>query len=125
LVVLKREGGRVTAISNFSPPKGLRADQVLTSGLFGLPTTTSDDLTQAIRRYSDLKGKAKLSGRQQAEKTLLFDALSRQLTRSETAFEGEIRREVSSALERRLDNSFDRETVNFEIIRQLRELALS
>ena len=43
--------------SNLNPPRDRRADQVLTSFLFGLLSTTSDDIIQKIERYAHLKRK--------------------------------------------------------------------
>jgi hypothetical protein len=130
LVILRRDGDKVIAVEDIAPPKGLRADQVLTSDLFGLATTSSDDLTQAIARYSQLRGKADLSIGEREEEERLFDHLQNKLTRSETPFETEVRIQVTKALEsfrrRAFDDearSFDKQSVEFEVLRQLRKLA--
>lgn len=124
LIVLQRDGTSVTAIQDIAPPKGLRADQVLTSPLFGLASTTSDDLTQAVARYSYLRGKGKLTDAEKHEEKKLFVQLRQQLSSSETEFETEIRKQVSLAIKRLRDKTFDPQAVDFEVLRQLRNLTL-
>ena len=54
IVVLKREDNYVKAESDLELPRGQRADQVLTSFLFDLPTTTDDRTKEDIHRYVSL-----------------------------------------------------------------------
>ena len=132
LIVLRRDGDAVTALEDVAPPRGRRADQVLTSDLFGLATTTSDDLTQAVSRYSQLRSKPKLTPSERQEKARLFKTLHAQLTSSETSFETEVKSQVTKALENIRRGAFDeraakfdKEAVEFEVLRQLRNLASS
>ena len=55
LILLQQGPEGVEVRPDLNPPRGRRADQVLTSYLFGLPSTTSDDVIQAIERYAELK----------------------------------------------------------------------
>jgi hypothetical protein len=54
LVHLGWNGEAVQATSGLPPPRGLRADQVLTSYLFGLETTTDDETKQEVERLAAL-----------------------------------------------------------------------
>lgn len=125
LIVLKRDGNRVVAIQDLSPPRGKRADQVLTSELFGLATTTSDDLTHDVARYAQLRGAGKLSEGEEREAAELFTRLQTQLTSSETPFETAVKEEVSKALSKLAQGALQSDAVSLEVIRQLRKLASS
>ena len=52
-------------------PEGLRADQVLTSPLFGLETTLSEQVRAELARYGELHAQQRLSAQEQEEYTRL------------------------------------------------------
>jgi len=54
LVHLRQNGTAVEAISGLKPPRGMRADQVLTSYLFGMETTGDDETKRQVERLSEL-----------------------------------------------------------------------
>ena len=63
IIVLKRnEQKEIVTITDMPSVNHLRADQILTSFMFDLPTTRSDETVKEIARYSSLLGKENLSG---------------------------------------------------------------
>ena len=88
--------------------KEMRADQILTSPLFGLVTTRSSGAVSEINRYSALIGKADLDERERAERDDLHAKLSSSLKIGET----ELERRVESALVQTLDTETDARTVH-------------
>jgi hypothetical protein len=88
----------VSIDSKLKPPRGLRADQVLTSYLFGL-TTSSDDRTKyEIERLSDLLGKPQRSVREEKEINKLRSILNEKLGSAETELERRVSRAVENVL---------------------------
>ena len=55
LVLFEHTTDGVQIKGGLRPPRGRRADQVLTSYLFGLPWTTSDDVVKKIEQYDQLQ----------------------------------------------------------------------
>lgn len=105
-------------------PRGRRADQVLTSFLFGLGSTSSNALKQAIDRVAELKQKGKLSGDEQRDLAELRRFLDHALG-CETEMENVVSRAVDLAIEELLREQiahYDPETIRFEIIRQIRAI---
>lgn len=123
LIVLKREGASVRAFDDLDPPRGMRADQVLTSYLFGLSSTTSDDLASDVARYYDLRSKLQRTTAEESEQAELEVRLTSKLTGSETEFQTAVRMEVAKALAARRDYNPDPKAMDFEIMRQLQALA--
>ncbi len=95
LIHLRQADDCVAVKSGIKPPRGLRADQVLTSYLFGLETTSDDKTKFEIERLSKLLSRERLSDEQQAEVESLRASLDRKLGTGET----ELERRVSSAVE--------------------------
>ncbi len=127
LILLRQMSSQVEAIDELIPPRGLRADQVLTSYLFGLDTTSDNETKSQIERLSALLSpNAAHTPRTPHEIESLRVSLKKKLGSEET----ELERIVSSAVQEVLASSSSliqppQEAVNFEIKRQLRELLSS
>jgi predicted ATPase len=68
IVLLRRDEQRkIEAETDVPPVDDLRADQILTSPLFGLQSTRGDETTGAIERYAELVGKARPSAAERDE----------------------------------------------------------
>jgi len=85
----------------------MRADQLLTSPLFGLITTRGVNATQDINRYSFLMGKTHVTEPERKER----DELHANLTRSLRIGETKLERSVESALIKALDAETNPEAV--------------
>jgi hypothetical protein len=95
------DGGRDVFI--VEPPlafEGMRADQILTSPLFGLATTRSGAARKEIDEYAELLGKATKNEAQVRRFNLLKDRLQPILAVGETSAE----RRVEDAVRQVLDN---------------------
>lgn len=90
-------------------PEGLRADQVLTSPIFGLMSTRSPQTSADIKRFSVLVGlgKAKRSAEQEQEFLELQTKLSTILTLGETYEEREQERDQRRRIEEKFQRSID------------------
>jgi uncharacterized protein (TIGR02646 family) len=83
--VLRRDEQRKISIRTDVPPvNDWRADQILTSPLFGLHSTRGDETTDAIGRYAELLGKRRRTPEQQRELELLRRRLAPTLSERET-----------------------------------------
>ncbi len=106
LIVLQQSGNKVEAYDKLIPPKDKRADQVLTSHLFGLEATRSDSFTRDIERYvffNQKKNRTRSDNLTLAElKNKLDSSISEQETESQSA-EQEI---LNSALDNILMKQF-------------------
>jgi len=127
LILLSWDDDRVVRRDQISPPRWQRADQVLTSYLFGLASTRSRDVAGAILRYSQLRAKKKLAKQETEELGALSARLNRELGSPET----ELQRRVEEAVRRALDGmaqgwldsmGCDDKAVEMETRRQVREL---
>ena len=126
LLLLKHGEDGVTIRSGMKPPHHLRADQVLTSYLFGLSSTTSDDVVQAIERYSLLL--RQLDGpHEEAQREI--DSLRTYLTQTLGSAETELQQTVEHAVRETLTRMAEEDTIDahedalaFEMQRQIREL---
>lgn len=90
------------AIEVVRPPldfDGMRADQILTSPLFGLATTRSRGVRKDIDRYSELLGMRDKSPEEEAEIAALRERLRPILTVGETPVERKVEQAVHEALE--------------------------
>jgi len=92
------EDNTVEAINNIPPPRGKRVDQVLTSYLFEMETTSDDKTKQQIERYSKLLGKDSRNELTDFEKQEL-QKLSQTLDATLGSEETELGRSVASNLE--------------------------
>ncbi len=123
LVLLKQaDHNRVDVTDHHKPPRDRRADQVLTSYLFGLTTSSDNAVVQKIERYSQLASKTR-NEKEHKELILLRRNLNNLLGTEETELQHLIANEVHKALQSKLETlSMDPTAVNFEIKRRLLEL---
>ena len=126
LVLLRQAGDHVEGLDDQKPPRRMRADQVLTSYLFGLDSTRSSGVARDINRYVNLKAKKNRSTAEQLELIDLHSGLDRDLGSEET----ELQRLVETAVKRTLEklpeelglSMPDPEALDFEVRRQLKGL---
>jgi energy-coupling factor transporter ATP-binding protein EcfA2 len=100
---------------------GLRADQVLASEAFGLPTSRSLGSITDLDRFAELRGKEERTAEEDAELKDLSDRLDHSLRFGERPFEQEVEAAVDKTL-REMNASADPELLDLETKRQLREL---
>jgi predicted ATPase len=126
LILLRQVEDYTKGIDDQKPPRRLRADQVLTSYLFGLTSTRSNDVARDINRYAYLKGKKNPSNEERQELVELHARLDRDLGSEETELQRLVERAVKEVLGRlpeELNLTIpDPEAVDFEIKRQLKGL---
>lgn len=127
LLVLSQEGDHIEGKDGVSPPRGKRADQILTSFLFGLDASGSDDTAQKIERYSQLLSKADRTGMDKKELIRLKSEIEKELGSGETQLKELVGKAVSTALDKLVvniakDKKPPEEAIDFEIRRQLNEL---
>jgi predicted ATPase len=101
LIKLERTANGVVACENIEPPRGQRADQILTSFLFELPTTADDRTIARIARFNQLQVKTARSQSEERELRAISSALRSDLAQDEGDFERVVREEVRAALTRR------------------------
>ena len=121
LVLLQHNREGVEVRPSLKPPRGRRADQVLTSYLFGLPWTVSDDVIDKIERYAKLKQQDSHDTRNEIEhlKTLLTETLGEPETRLQRTVERAVHETLSKMTK---DQELDSFALRMEIRRQLRDL---
>jgi hypothetical protein len=100
---------------------GLRADQVLASEAFGLPTSRSPGSINDLDRFAELRGKAERTAEEDAELARLSERLDQSLRFGERPFEQAVEAAVDKTL-REMNTSADPELLDLETKRQLREL---
>jgi hypothetical protein len=100
-------------------PEGLRADQVLTSPLFGLMTSRSPDFGEKVERYSQLIIAASRTPEEEAEMQSLKSVISASYRDGETAAE----REAQPRQEVDLDQTLGDVEPNEQSVAALRRLA--
>lgn len=128
LVLLTQADDHVTARDKLVPPHGRRADQVLSSYLFGLDTTRSDDSAQRIERYSNLISKKTLTEKEQKELSDLRSQLNEVLGSGETVLQRLVEKAVHESLEKLVANLSSeelpppQEAIDFEVKRLLKDL---
>jgi energy-coupling factor transporter ATP-binding protein EcfA2 len=127
------QGNSVVASPAMKPPRGQRADQVLTSYLFGLPTTSDDQTKERIERLSALLSRGdSLAAAERSEVDDLRVALHGDLGPAETETEALVSAAVEKAMDERLLGRIeasierasppDREVARLEARRQLRAI---
>ena len=77
IALCERTDRGVTVRDSLNPPRGWRADQVLTSFLFGLRSTSSGSLKGAIDRFAELKKKKTRSSEEKRDLVHLKDFLNK------------------------------------------------
>ena len=121
LVLLQHGPEGVEVRPNLNPPRDRRADQVLTSFLFGLPSTTSNDVIQKIEQYALLK-RQNSPGTQEEIETLRM-ALTETLGTPETEIQRMVERAVRDTLTTMTEQlDLDSDALMLETRRQLRSL---
>jgi len=122
LVLLAQEDDHVRGYDKLLPPHGRRADQVLTSYLFGLDTSGDNKTKAEIQKYSYLAGK-KRSSDEEAEYKTLFAILESKLGTQETDLEQFVSEAISETLRKNPEtNKYNDKSLDFEIKRQLNDL---
>jgi energy-coupling factor transporter ATP-binding protein EcfA2 len=71
VVVFKRDGKKVTAVTQQHALKGYRADQVLTSPVFGLDSSLAPETQEALEEYVDLSSRDKLTASEEQRRRTL------------------------------------------------------
>lgn len=125
-ITVSRQGSNSVETRVAAPPRGKRADQVLTSYLFELYTTGDESIKRDLGRYQYLFNKADKSPDEAAEENNLFNSLNETLGSAET----ELEEKVGTVLKRSIDMLFHdqieevatKSPEKFELIRQLRDL---
>ena len=110
--------------SAISPPRASRADQVLTSYLFGLRSTSSGTLKSAIDNFADLKRKKTLSAKDKQDLKYLRTYLNESLG-PESSTEGIVRHALDTVLDDLLKqgiHQYDKEDIKYELRRQINEI---
>ena len=121
LVLMQHGPEGVEIRPGLKPPRDRRADQVLTSFLFGLLSTSSDDIIQKIERYAQLKRHD--SPDDQEEIRTLRMALIDTLGTPETELQRTVEKAVHDTLSRMVEQQdLDTEALTLETRRQLRTL---
>ncbi len=115
LVVLHREGERSVSATKAKIPRRRRADEVLTSFLFGLPTSSDDEIKMRIDRYADLSSREQRTPEEEGELEQLAALLEDSLGTGERPIEREIRSTVLEALEQRHQHANDRDRAAWEL----------
>ena len=127
LVTLKPEGKIVEARAGNKPPRGSRADQVLTSFLFDLDTSRDNKTVENVERYASLLSMKRKDEGEKAELVWLRSVLEQTLGSPETRLEEFVEKAVHKALSElgghedkgvKLDSS----VAGYEIRRQLASL---
>jgi len=122
LMLLLQKDTFVDAISKLKPPRGRRADQVLTSYLFGLETSGDNAIKRDIVKYSNL-GVTKRTLEEEGEFISLQNRLNDILGQGETELERKVAAAVKEVLEREPDlTDLKRQVLDYEVKRQLKEL---
>lgn len=126
LFLLEQEADHVIGSRRSSPPRGQRADQVLTSYLFGLDTTRGEDSMGRIERFSKLLSKEKLTEDEQKELNALRSQLNNELGSGETQIQRLVEKAIHESLEKLLTTLIQekppQEAIDFEIKRKLKAL---
>lgn len=130
LVHLEQVADKAEASYSFSLPRGKRADQVLTSYLFGLETTTDDETKTQIGRLSKLLSKNRRSSKEDDEIQMLREILDKKLMSGESKREEVAAKLLQETLIANLENRIKelvepsgyKETLSLEAKRQLKAL---
>lgn len=99
LVSLYQDGKEVKARDKILPPKDKRADQVLTSDLFGLETTRSDSFTKDLEKYLLLTSKKKRSNSDNFDLLELKSKLDSLNSEQETKSQSVAQQSLNTALD--------------------------
>ena len=127
LILLDLSESNLTVRKNLTPPRNLRADQVLTSHLFGLVSTTSDQVTRDVAHYSGLSSQYPRTPEEEQERQRLHDRLVDTFSQNESKLQEYVRKAVRETLERLAVDAIESgkvtlEALDFEVRRQLGEI---
>lgn len=123
LVLLTQMPTRVQAATKLKPPRRQRADQVLTSYLFGMLTTSDNAVREDIERYSKLVMNKELSRAELNELEEIKKRLDAELGSAESDLEQIVSESVKEALSRTPDASrFPKQVLDYELKRQIKKL---
>jgi predicted ATP-binding protein involved in virulence len=127
LFLLEQKDESVAVSDRFKPPRGKRADQVLTSYLFGMQTTRSDDTIEFLERFSVLLAKKARSKEENQEVESLRSRLNEEFGSAETKLQQLVKKAVDKALDKLTTEALQvkelpSEAIDFEVKRQLRKL---
>ncbi len=112
----------VTVRPGIGPPKDQRADQVLTSHLFGLHTTMNDVVVERIERYAKLRTRKQLTPEEQQDMDELREGLKRDLGKPETRLQQRVEKALRFVLAS-IDSDYeDTDAAEFAIRRKVQEL---
>lgn len=122
LILFEQDQDSVKVQSGLNPPRGRRADQVLTSYLFGLPSTTSDDVIQKIELYTKLlqHDSPDTDTRKDIENLRKF--LIETIGSPETELQRAVEKAVRDTLNKMVLEDLDSDALKWETRRQLRDL---
>lgn len=99
IAVLRRDERRKIVIETDVPSvNDLRADQILTSFLFGLHSTRGDAATQSISRYAELMSKRRRTPAEEQELLELRGRLEETMTVAETPAQRAVEQALSQAM---------------------------
>lgn len=99
IAVLRRDERRKIVIETDVPSvNDLRADQILTSFLFGLHSTRGDEATQSIGRYAELMSKRRRTPEESQELAQLRDRLQETMTVHESPTQRAVEQALSQVL---------------------------
>lgn len=121
VVLRKTEEREVEVIRDIPNIEHLRADQLLGSFLFNLPSTRGSGVSVAIARYSQLLGKESRSAEEERELAMLNEQLDIQLSSALTPVQKTVEKALRAALAPQAIAATEGAT-NLEVLRQVREL---
>ncbi len=121
VVVLRPSAGKVEKVLT-GPPHGMRADQVLTSFLFGLDTSGDNETKRQVEQYARLASSERTDA-EEKEFLALRCRLDQNLGTGETKLERTVASAVHEILSRGPgESTVPNEAIQFEVIRQIRTL---
>jgi predicted ATP-binding protein involved in virulence len=107
IILLVREGSGITVEQDLPSIRGWRADQILTSPIFGLKTSRDKRTNDMLEEYKKLISLTKLSQAQEERLRYLRETISADLP---TAGETEIQREAFRIIEKTMEDYFNKQT---------------
>lgn len=123
LVILRQVEDYTEGSAGHKPPRSKRADQILTSYLFGLPTSGDRETREQIEEYSSLLSKECKDTTEEKQLQKLRSVLDRKLGSAESEFEQRVREAVRQVLISKSGSQGEKpQVVDYEIRRQLKEL---
>lgn len=127
VITVSKQESEAVITSITTPPRGRRVDQVLTSYLFQLYSTSDDIIRRNIERYNVLFNTKDKSPEQTSEQAMLYTELNNSLGSAETELESRVGAVLSQSLDSLFKEKVNKETSSispekFELLRQLKDL---